>query len=260
MANTKKSSEEKTNKKKTTTTAKNKTSKSVEKRVVKEAKTTQTKKAPDVKKKEEKRVESKKNPKVEEKRVVEAKEETTKSPVKALIIIILLVVFLGGIFYLSTLSGKGEYSEPTTEAGSDTNSGYDGNDTASESASIKEEERSELTSISIDEYLDLKKNKEKYSIIYIGRPTCSHCETQKPIMEHLVYKYGVQINYLNTDSLDEDGFTKLQSSDDLFKEGWGTPLTMIVKDGKIVDYIEGEASIEKMTELFKKYELINEGE
>ncbi len=255
MANTKKAEENKTQKKKTTAATKE-TNKNV-----KEEKSKQTKKTPakktENKKEEETKTETKKIVKIEEKNRDKEENTETKNTTKKVIIAVLLVIFCLTIFYLSTLSEKGEYTDPPIE---DTSSNYDGTDVSNESANIKEEEKQELTSITIDEYLDKKKNDEKYSIIYIGRPTCSHCEIQKPIMEYLVYKYGVEISYLDTDTLDEDGFTKLQSSDDFFKEGWGTPLTMIVKGDKMVDYIEGEASIEEMTKLFKKYELISEGE
>lgn len=126
-----------------------------------------------------------------------------------------------------------------------------------ESASIKDEERKELNTIGIDDYLTLLAGEEP-AIVYIARPTCSHCENQKPIMENLVYKYDVKINYLNTDELDSDGMVKLQSSDDFFNEGWGTPTTLIVKGGKIIDAIAGETSGQSLVELFKKYGIINE--
>ena len=77
----------------------------------------------------------------------------------------------------------------------------------------------ELNNIGIDEYLTLLAGEEP-AAIYLARPTCSHCQVQKPIMENLVYKYDVKINYLNTDELDNEGMTKLQSSDDFFNEGW----------------------------------------
>ena len=75
-------------------------------------------------------------------------------------------------------------------------------------------------------------------------------------MEHLVYKYGVKVNYLNTDDLDDDGISKLQSSNEYFSEGWGTPLTLVVKDGDVKDKASGETSIADLVSMFEKYDLI----
>lgn len=181
------------------------------------------------------------------------KEKTDSK--KVAIIVVSLIIFFGLIFYLSTLSGKGEYQDPISE-----NENYDMTDVEAEASSISEDEMKELKDISIDDYLSLKESDEKYSVIYIGRPTCSHCTVQLPIMKHMAYKYNIEINYLNTDNFDGEGedATKLQKSDDYFSEGWGTPLVLIVKDDEIVEYSEGETSIARLTELFKKYEIISE--
>lgn len=202
-----------------------------EKNKTKKAKTTEKK----VEKKDETKVTSKKDNKSDNK--------------KTILIIALLVIFFIGIFVVSNNSGKGKYGE--------TSGSLSTGDAQSESANIKEEEMGELTEIGIDDYLALYKG-ENAAIIYIGRPTCSHCVIQQPIMRYMVYKYGVQVNYLNTDELDEKGITKLQKSDDYFSEGFGTPLILIVKGSEIVDVSEGETSIEDLTEMFKKYDLINE--
>lgn len=242
MANTKKSTEDKSTTKKTT----KKTNTKVE------AKKTTTKKVETVKKvptpkKDEKIVEEKK---VEEKIEMKAEDSKNGNVAKGVIITILLVIFFIVIITISDSANKGEYNNtpnnPTI------------GDAAGDSSNISEDEMADLKDIGITEYLDLKKNAEKYSIIYIGRPTCSHCEVQKPIMQHMVYKYNIEINYLDTDKLDNDELTKFQKSDDYFSEGWGTPLVLIVKDDKIVDKSEGETSIEELTEMFKEYGLISE--
>lgn len=167
----------------------------------------------------------------------------------AIIIILALMIII--IFIAGT---KGSYNDSTSTLDTSTIT----NDAGSDSASIKDEEKADLTSIDIDKYLALKKSSDSYSVIYIGRPTCSHCVVQKPIMEHLVYKYNIVINYLDTDTLSDDDIDKFRDSDEYFSEGWGTPLTLIVKDNKIVDKIEGEASISTVTELLKKYSIISE--
>ncbi len=176
-------------------------------------------------------------------------KENDNSVQKAVILVVLLVVFFGVIFMVNNNSEKGKYEE--------SNGSLTTGDAQSESANIKDDEKKDLTNIDINEYLKLKKSDEA-SIIYIGRPTCSHCQTQKPIMEYMVYKYNVKVNYLNTDELDEKGMNKLQKSDEYFSNGFGTPLILIVKGGEIIDKKEGETTIEDLTEMFKNAELISE--
>ncbi|MBO5138255.1 MAG: thioredoxin family protein [Bacilli bacterium] len=166
----------------------------------------------------------------------------------AIVLILALMVII-----ICVVGTKGSYNQNTLTGQNTTTSSVE-----QESANIKDEEKKDLTTINIDEYLSLKDSSDASSVIYIGRPTCSHCVIQKPIMEHLAYKYDITINYLNTDELSDDDITKLRDSDEYFKSGWGTPLTLIVKDGKIQDKIEGEASINTLTSLFKQHSIISE--
>ena len=164
------------------------------------------------------------------------------------LIVILMIVIIG-------LAGsKGSYNSTKTETGGTSTS----QSLESESNSIPEDERSDLKEINIDEYLSLKESNDAYSVIYVARPTCSYCILQKPIMENIVYKYGVTVNYLNTDELSDEGVSKLRDSDEYFESGWGTPLTLIVKDNKIVDKIEGASVSSTIIDLFKKYGIISE--
>ena len=201
------------------------------------------------------------NIKNEEVKVTEKKETKVVSNTKRnavirnIILVALLAVFFIVVAVISGNNSK-EYSNGTSSSSS-TSSQTTTGDAQSESASIKDDEKKELNNINIDKYLELLKA-DSYSIIYIGRPTCSHCAVQKPIMEHLVYKYDLVINYLNTDELSEEGFNKLQKSNEYFSSGWGTPTTLVVKNNEIVDKFEGETSIEDLTTMFKKYNFISE--
>ena len=220
-------------------------------------KTTTAKKTTSTKKVAAKKTTTKKEvkPVVKEEVVKEVKKEEkgNNNTAKTVAIIVALIIFFIAIFAISNNAGKGKYSKSSTTNNTQTST----NNVEEESNNIKEDEMGDLTEIDIDDYLELLDGEEA-SIIYIGRPTCSHCVIQKPIMQYMVFKYGVTVNYLNTDELDDEGYTKLQKSDDFFKEGWGTPTTLIVKDGKVADKSEGETSIEDLTTLFTKYGLISE--
>ena len=238
--------------KKTTATAK-KTNTSKKATATKNANVVSKKKVP-VENKEktiEKKVEKKV---VEEVKTVDNSKDNATSVNKnnastnrmTIVVVICLVVAI--IISMVVTSSSGSYNKGNGSSSS-------ASSVEEESNSIKDSEKADLTSIGIDQYLELLKGSEA-SVIYIGRPTCSHCVIQKPIMEHLVYKYGVKVNYLNTDDLDDDGISKLQSSNEYFSEGWGTPLTLVVKDGDIKDKASGETSIADLVSMFEKYDLI----
>ena len=158
-----------------------------------------------------------------------------KSITKGIVIAVLIVVLFGILFFVSEKSNK-SFEKPET---------------------FTEEEQEELKNINVDQYLAIKAGTD-VAVIYIARPTCSHCEVQTPRMKYVKYKYGVEVNYLNTDEFDEEGndYQKLASSDSFFDEGFGTPTILIVQNDKIIDSIAGEANVSSVVELFKKYGLI----
>ena len=177
--------------------------------------------------------------------MIEMKKENIKT---AVIIILLLVVVFGGSFFASELSGKDSAYSELAQSSS-------GNEIEEEE--IPEEEQGDFNEIGIDEYLSLKKGSDK-SIIFIARPGCSWCQLYTPIMKNVVYLYHIEVNHLNTDELSDDENTQLIKSDDYFADGYGTPLTLIVQDNKIVDKIEGYTSKESTIEFFKNNGLISE--
>ena len=100
----------------------------------------------------------------------------------------------------------------------------------------------ELPQIGILEYTTLLNNSDA-SIIYVARPTCYYCQQQEPIVKEIVGEYNLVFNYLNTDELSAEDMSVLFKSDvSLFgAEGkeFGTPTTLIVKGGKVVDSLVG---------------------
>ena len=263
-------------KKKTTTAAKKKTSVAATKKAAKKVvnttkgKTTTPKKNTQKKvtKKVENKVETKKvveQPKVVEKaktveqpKIVETKKLEKKEDKKISLSTNTLYTIIGlavlAIVIVLTIVIKPSDSDYKNGNGEGT---IGGNNVTTSPADedIPEDKRKELNSISIDKYLEMLKGDET-KVIYIGRPTCGHCVKQKPIMENIQFEYDVEINYLNTDELNDDGINQLISSNEYFKDGFGTPLTLIVKDNEILDKAVGETSKADMVELFKKYSLI----
>ena len=117
----------------------------------------------------------------------------------------------------------------------------------------------EFVDITIDEYLE-KMNSSEKSIIYVARPTCSWCQKQSPIVKSLGAQYNLTIYYLNTDNVtsDDEAYKKFQDSSEHYQGDWGTPNTIIVSDGKVVDGEFGYAEKAALKRLFERNGLINE--
>lgn len=108
--------------------------------------------------------------------------------------------------------------------------------------SVAETKEVTLEQIGMNEFTTLL-NDESASIIYIARPTCGYCQQQEPIVKQIFGEYDLPLYYLNTDNLSAEEMSKLFETDEsLFgKDGseFGTPTTIVVKNGKIVDSTVG---------------------
>ena len=178
------------------------------------------------------------------------KKETIEKVKSATIVVLVLIIVFGASYFTSELKECDNGGSTTTTTSSTNNSSNDSSD-------ISEDEQADLNEIDIDEYLDLKEGSDA-SIIYIARPTCHYCQEMEPIVKNIVYEYGIEVNYLNTDELDDEGQSKLIKSDDYFSEGYGTPLLLVVKDDEIVDIQEGLNDKDTTVNFFKDNGLIEE--
>lgn len=123
-----------------------------------------------------------------------------------------------------------------------------------------------ITFVEYDEYEKLI-NSNSTNIITIGQTTCSHCIAIKPTLSLIANDYSITINYIDIDVLDKENYKSFNES--LSKIGYdnpefvengqfGTPLTLIVKSGKVIDYIDGERTYSQLVREFKKHGLISE--
>ena len=128
---------------------------------------------------------------------------------------------------------------------------------------VQEEEVSETITLetagfkklSISEYLELIKSNEK-NIILVARPTCGYCEKFSPILKKAADDMNISINYVNTDEFTDVDWTTFSSSlEYLSTEEWGTPLTLIVQNGKLVAANNGYVELEQIKSFFKEHGL-----
>ena len=179
------------------------------------------------------------------------KKENIEKLKSATIVVLVLIIVFGASYFTSELKECDNGGSTTTTSSTNNNS--------NDSSDISEDEQGDLNEIGIDEYLDLKEGNNA-SIIYVARPTCHYCQEMEPIVKNIVYEYGITVNYLNTDELDDEGQAKFIKSDDYFDEkgGYGTPMLIIVKDDEFVDVLEGLTTKDTAVQFFKDNGLIEE--
>ena len=124
-----------------------------------------------------------------------------------------------------------------------------------ESAAVKDEEKKEFISINVDQYLEYYNGSEK-KLVLLARPTCHYCQIAEPIIQKVSKEYNIDIYYLNTDDFSEDDQQVFVNSDERFSSGFGTPFLMILKDGGIVDSVDGLTDYAHYVYLLRKNNLI----
>lgn len=125
------------------------------------------------------------------------------------------------------------------------------------------EDNSAYTNIN---FVDFNKYKEIYesgnkSILVLGQTGCGYCNQYKPVINEIAKEKNVTISYLDVRKINQDEWNTLMSDlNDYFKtlpDGkWGTPLTLIIKDKKVVDALPGANEKDDALKFFKDNELI----
>ena len=175
--------------------------------------------------------------------IMEVKDKKAQDLVKKALgitsIVLLVALVIGASVGVSHMDKTKSNNKTTT-----TESSSDSSQTALEQAGFNK--------VSIDEYLNLIKSSDK-QIILIARPTCGYCEKYTPILKQAMEDMNLTINYVNTDNFSSDDWSKFQNSFDyLASNEWGTPLTLIVQNGEIVDKNNGYVELDAIKEFFTK--------
>lgn len=121
-------------------------------------------------------------------------------------------------------------------------------------------------------FIDYKKygeiiNNGETNVVVVGKTNCGYCTAFKPTLNTVAGEYDITINYLNLAEMSEDEsnsfFNNLGNlgydDADYLKDGsFGTPTTLIFKNGKIVRYFSGQRTISQLVREFTKSGLISE--
>lgn len=106
-------------------------------------------------------------------------------------------------------------------------------------------EKSLCEEINAKEFITKFKSEET-NVIFIGQSSCSHCEDFMPKINFAINKYGIKVYHINFDLLSVADKKALAELDKTF-EKFGTPLTIITKNGKIVAKLSGDTTKEVLT-------------
>lgn len=164
-------------------------------------------------------------------------------------ILIVIGVILVALILVFTL-GSGDKSKPKTSTDDTQEVNSILANAEKESSSVKENETKDFSSISVSDLVDLYGGEES-KIVLIARPTCHYCQIAEPILHNIAYKYDLDINYLNTDEFTEEDEKIFEGIDELFSQGIGTPLLLIVGDGKIINTVDGLTDTSHYVSFFK---------
>ncbi len=102
-----------------------------------------------------------------------------------------------------------------------------------------------LNQITYSEYANMV-NEGKAFIVIIERAGCSYCQLYMPIVKEVAEEKKVAITYIDTDTLTEEEFNSLSTTNAYLKRNkWGTPTTLFMLGDRVIDTIDGY--VEKAT-------------
>lgn len=116
---------------------------------------------------------------------------------------------------------------------------------------VDDSEQLLINYIDYDDYKKMLKSKDT-EILVIGQSSCSYCIKAKPIYNQIIADENININYLNITELSEEDKDGFVSSLDYFEGEWGTPLTLIIEDGDVIDSANGLLDYDGYVKLFEK--------
>jgi len=123
-----------------------------------------------------------------------------------------------------------------------------------------------ITFINYEEYKSLVR-KDDETVIIIGQDGCINCTNYKPALNSVAEDYDMVMNYLNLTNLTSEESQKLfenlknigyDDPDFLADGSFGTPLTLIIDDGKVEHYITGARTTNQLVRELTRIGVIEE--
>lgn len=114
-----------------------------------------------------------------------------------------------------------------------------------------------LNILNYNDYLAMLNNNNK-NILVVGQTTCGYCNQYKPVLNEIAFDKNIVINYIDIATLTQNEYQEFLNSLSYFKENsnWGTPLTLIIQNKKVLDYTEGAKSKSDTINYYESLEII----
>ena len=109
-----------------------------------------------------------------------------------------------------------------------------------------------LHQITYADYEEMVYNNKAFVVI-IERAGCGYCQKYMPIVEEYANEKQIPVTYIDTDTLTEEEFNKLNTQNAYLKKNpiWGTPTTLMMVGKRVVGSIGGYVEKDKVDEFFK---------
>ncbi len=172
------------------------------------------------------------------------------------IVVLGIIVFLGAIYFISENTGdRSNDKAPVDQV--DTGTSNPSNPLLESGEEIPEEEKRDIPTISYSEMKQAMENNEK-RIVFLGSESCSWCNYQKPILEHVLYQYpDLYVYYMDIMALSDDEYNELTSlHDDL--AGFGTPTFIVIEGGEVTAVDQGARGTSGLISMLTQYGFISE--
>lgn len=104
-------------------------------------------------------------------------------------------------------------------------------------------------------------DKKETIMVTMGVDTCIHCKNFKKVMDEVAKEHQVNLYYLDANDIDEDhNFSIPLKCADVTNQkllnGFGTPLTLFIKNGEVVDCISGEVNADVLLSRLRNNEIV----
>ena len=111
----------------------------------------------------------------------------------------------------------------------------------------------DLIEISYDELREKIENKDSF-VLYVGSSECSHCAEYRPILEKVIYKYSLDVYYINLAKLSDSKKQAVLKK----AEAEGTPTTVDIEKGttKTSPRVEGAREYDEIVTFFKDLNML----
>ena len=106
----------------------------------------------------------------------------------------------------------------------------------------------------------MKVDEDQYSIVFFGATGCSYCQLYQPVIDEIMELYGLDYYYVNTANISQDKLVDMLEKGGVSVKDFGTPTTVIIKNGEAVANNIGYMDREATFEFFQKNGLISEDE